>query len=292
MSRYALERAELFAGDWSGPNRSWEVAPLRDYGLLGMRRDDPRAVYVVQWLAEPLPYLTSVAESAIVLRQAVRCGQRLAAADPGNAGWQRDLSVSQDNIGNVLTAQGDSSAAVLAYRASLDIRQRLAAADPGNAGWQRDLSVSHNKIGDVLTAQGDLSAALLAYRASLDIRQRLAAADPGNAGWQRDLSVSQDNIGNVLTAQGDLSAALLAYRASLDIRQRLAAADPGNAGWQRDLWVSCWKIANLLEKQRDREATQWRRRAYDILAGMSRRGLFVSPADQRFLEQLRAKVGD
>ena len=33
------------------------------------------------------------------------------------------------------------------------------------------------------------------------------------------------------------------------------------------------------------------RRAYDILLGMLQRGLFVSPADQRVLEQLRAKVG-
>ena len=40
----------------------------------------------------------------------------MAAADPGNAGWQRDLSVSQDNIGNVLSAQGDLSAALAASR--------------------------------------------------------------------------------------------------------------------------------------------------------------------------------
>ena len=52
------------------------------------------------------------------------------------------------------SAQGDLSAALSAYRASLAIRERLAAADPGNAGWQRDLSVSHGKLGDVLRAGG------------------------------------------------------------------------------------------------------------------------------------------
>src|SRR5260370_76337 len=64
-------------------------------------------------------------------------------ADPGNAGWQRDLSVSHNKIGDVLSAQGDLTAALAAYLASLDISQGLAAADPGNAGWQRDLWVSY-----------------------------------------------------------------------------------------------------------------------------------------------------
>ena len=32
---------------------------------------------------------------------------RLARSDPGNAGWQRDLSVSYNKIGDVQVAQGD-----------------------------------------------------------------------------------------------------------------------------------------------------------------------------------------
>jgi tetratricopeptide (TPR) repeat protein len=67
---------------------------------------------------------------------------RLAEADPGNAGWQRDLSVSHNKIGDVQRAQGDLAAALRSYQASLAIRERLAEADPGNAGWQRDLALS------------------------------------------------------------------------------------------------------------------------------------------------------
>ena len=131
---------------------------------------------------------------------------RLAAADPGNAQWQRDLSVSHLKIGDVLSAQGDLPRALDAFRAAMDISARLADADPGNAEWQRDLSISHERIGDVLRAQGDLPRVLDAFRAAMDIRARLADADPGNAQWQRDLSVSHDKIGDVLSAQGDLPA--------------------------------------------------------------------------------------
>ena len=84
-------------------------------------------------------------------RAAMAIRERLAASDPGNAEWQRDLSISHERIGDVL-AEGDLTAALEDYRAAISIRERLAASDPDNAGWQRDLSISHNKIGDVLVA--------------------------------------------------------------------------------------------------------------------------------------------
>jgi tetratricopeptide (TPR) repeat protein len=114
--------------------------------------------------------------------------ERLAKADPGNAGWQRDLSASYGKIGDVQKAQGDLAGALKSYNDSLAIAERLAKADPGNAGWQKDLSVSYGKIGDVQKAQGDIAGALKSYNDSLAIAERLAKSDAGNAGWQKDLS--------------------------------------------------------------------------------------------------------
>jgi len=177
--------------------------------------------------------------------------QRLAAAEPANAEWQRDLSVSFNKIGDVRRAQGDLAVALKAFQDGLDIAKRLAAAEPANAEWQRDLSISFNKIGDVRRAQGDLGAALKAFQDGLDIRKRLAAADPANAKWQRDLFVSFNKIGDVRRAQGDLAAALKAFQDGLDIAQRLAAADPANAEWQRDLSISFDRIGDVRRAQGD-----------------------------------------
>jgi len=174
---------------------------------------------------------------------------RLVAADPANTGWQRDLSVAQEKVGDALRAQGKTAEALESYRVSLAIRERLAATDPGNARWQRDLSVSHNNIGRMFIEQGNLADALESYRTSMGIRKRLAAADPGNAGWQRDLSGSHGRIGNVLHAQGHLAEALQSYRASMVIRERLVAADPENVWWQRDLSVAQGKIGDVLQAQ-------------------------------------------
>jgi tetratricopeptide (TPR) repeat protein len=171
--------------------------------------------------------------------------ERLAKSDPGNAGWQRDLSVSYNKIGDAQMVQGNRSAALTSYEANLAIAERLAKSDPGNAGWQRDLSVSHNKIGDVQMVQGNLPAALVSYQAGLAIAERLTQSDPGNAGWQRDLSVSYNKVGGVQMVQGNLSAALTCYQATLAIAERLAQSDPGNAGWQRDLQIAVSEIGSL-----------------------------------------------
>ena len=132
----------------------------------------------------------NLAEALTSYRDASLSAERLAKADPSNAGWQRDLSVSYDKIGDVLVAQGK-----LARRSSLPRQPRHQRAPrqgrPQNAGWQRDLSISYNKIGDVLVAQGKLDEALEAYRDSLAIRERLANADRSNAVAARSLGLLQ-----------------------------------------------------------------------------------------------------
>jgi tetratricopeptide (TPR) repeat protein len=224
-------------------------------------------------------------------RAGLAIAERLAAVDATNALWQSDLWVSHDKVGDVLQAQGDLAGALTEYRAGLAIAERLVAADATNNERQRDLSVSHNRVGDVLQEQGDLAGALTAYRAGLAIVERLAAADGTNALWQRDLSVSHDRVGGVLQAQGDLAGALTAYRAGLAIRERLAAADATNTEWQRDLWIACWRVADALEGSGDPTADEWWQRAFDILAGMKRAGMYISPADEEYYEQLRQKLG-
>ncbi len=88
----------------------------------------------------------------------------LAAADPGNTEWQRDLSASHDRVGDVLLALGRREEALAEFRRSLAIREKLAAADRGNTEWLRGLSIAHEKIGNVLMAAGRRQEALAEYR--------------------------------------------------------------------------------------------------------------------------------
>jgi tetratricopeptide (TPR) repeat protein len=170
---------------------------------------------------------------------------RLAQSDPGNAGWQRDLSVSDENVGDVLVAQGKLPEALLSFQASRAIRDRLAQSDPGNAGWQRDLSVSDEKVGDVLVAQGKLPEALQSYQASRAIADRLAQSDPGNAGWQRDLAVSYAKLADIYMKSGQSTKAREALVAGHAILVSLVARYPDWAQWKDNLAWFDQKIAAL-----------------------------------------------
>jgi hypothetical protein len=87
--------------------------------------------------------------------QLLHIAEERAQADPGNAGYQRDLSVSHSNLGDLAVATGDSIRAAEHYQAGLAIAQRLAAADPGNAGYQRDLSVSQQRVASLSESTPD-----------------------------------------------------------------------------------------------------------------------------------------
>lgn len=181
---------------------------------------------------------------------------RLTKSNPDHQGWQRDLSISQERLGDALRAQGNLGAAREAYQSSLAVRARFTTGNPNNALWQRDLSVIQQRLGDVFRGEGNLAAARDAYQASMEIRTRLAATNPGNTGWQRDLSVIQLSLGDLLEDLGDLDAARDAYRASMETRLRLTAADPANSLWQHDLAINHQRLGYLFQMQGNLEAAR------------------------------------
>jgi hypothetical protein len=50
---------------------------------------------------------------------------RLAKDDPGNAGWQRDLSVSYERLGDMLSRGGNSAEAIASFERALAIYEAL-----------------------------------------------------------------------------------------------------------------------------------------------------------------------
>ncbi len=117
--------------------------------------------------------------------------ERLAKSDPDNAGWQRDLSVSFDRLGDVLVAQGNLPEALRAFPDGLAIRERLARSDPDNAGWQRDVAVSHGKLG-IAYGAGDTERARTHLAEGRAIIAELVEKFPDWAEWRRDLAWFDD----------------------------------------------------------------------------------------------------
>jgi tetratricopeptide (TPR) repeat protein len=168
----------------------------------------------------------------------------------------RALSVSWNELGEVLVAQGDLAAARVRFSQFLSISENLARDNPSSAQAQRDLSVSFDKLGNVLVAQGDLAAARERFSQSLAIHEKWARDNPSIAAAQRDLSVSLNRLGDVLVAQGDLAAACERFSQSLSIDERLARDNPSSAAAQRDLSVSFDRLGDVLVAQGDLAAAR------------------------------------
>jgi tetratricopeptide (TPR) repeat protein len=169
---------EQDAGNLAEAERAYNA--VLNAGVKG--RDDYALYWATLGLGDIRVARGNLPDALSAYRDAEADADRLAKADPNNAEWQRDLSVSYNRVGDVLVAQGNLPEALKSFQDSLAIADRLAKADPNNAEWQRDLSVSYNKIGDVLVAQGNLPEALKSFQDSLAIIDRLAKADPNNAG--------------------------------------------------------------------------------------------------------------
>jgi hypothetical protein len=65
---------------------------------------------------------------------------RLAKSDPGNAGWQRDLSVSYARLASAYLKTEQSMKPRKAFSAGRDIVARLVTQFPDWSQWKRDLS--------------------------------------------------------------------------------------------------------------------------------------------------------
>jgi tetratricopeptide (TPR) repeat protein len=167
--------------------------------------------------------LAAYEESLAIMR-------KLAAADPGNAGWQRDVGVGLERIGDLQLAGGDAAGALGAYGESLAIMRRLAAADPGSTLAQRNIGVALTRIGDARLAGGDRAGALAAYEESLRVARRLLVLDRGSVGWQVDLVVSLYKLSAVV----DPPRARAALREALALAEMLARGDKLTAA-QQDL---------------------------------------------------------
>jgi hypothetical protein len=142
--------------------------------------------------------------------------RKLVASDPGNARWQRELSVSISKLGQVRLAGGDNAGALADYNESVTVARRLAAADPGNLQLQNDLSTGLEMVGYAQFMAGDRTGALGSYEESLAIRRKIAAADPDNAIWQAELMTILVRVE---------ASRLPAERAGAPLREALAIAE-------------------------------------------------------------------
>jgi hypothetical protein len=119
-------------------------------------------------------------------RDGLAIRDRLAKADPGNAGWQRDFAISYSKLGDVFTKRDKAEDAIHNYRFALAIMNRLTTVDATNLRWQADV-IEFNYD---LAINGDNSADRFAYvMASLRKLKSERELSAEQAGWLAEAEI-------------------------------------------------------------------------------------------------------
>jgi tetratricopeptide (TPR) repeat protein len=158
--------------------------------------------------------------------EAHRLMKMLVAEEPGNTDWQNVLSLTYEQIGDLLMNEGYLNESLEAYGAGLEIGVRLATVNPTNAILQFNVIVFHQRIGDIHIQQGHRGEALTSYFAAqataIDYLKRGDAGTIGVAVWLDALSHLETLIGESLGETGQLNEALESFRRALEWTEVIA----------------------------------------------------------------------
>src|SRR5262249_53361513 len=91
------------------------------------------------------------------------------------ASWQRYLSYTRSQIGEVFYRQGNLPAALESHKAALAIVERLAKTDPSNIAVQTLVQKGYTRTGALLWATGDRAGALANYHKAQAAAETYAA---------------------------------------------------------------------------------------------------------------------
>jgi hypothetical protein len=88
----------------------------------------------------------NLADALASFRNALAIREHLAALEPDNAEWQRDLTVNYSKLASVFEQSNDSAGALALLRQGQAILDRLAKLAPDNSKWKSELAWFNNKI--------------------------------------------------------------------------------------------------------------------------------------------------
>ncbi len=252
-----------------------QTARERDLALSERRHAEQLTSFMLHDLSGKLQAIGRVAVLGDVARQArdYYRSRQATAGEAGDASVQANLAIAQENLAQVLKAQGDLGGALAVARDCLALRKGLADARPGDAQAAIDQARLLGLVGDTQRDLGDLTAADAAYQEALALLRARVAGHQDQADWQAQLAEALDGHAAIQQTRGDLTAAGAAYRDALAIRERfLDGVGKSEPRWQAGVATSHELLAEV-ERRTGRvgEASTRLERALALRLGLAQR---------------------
>jgi tetratricopeptide (TPR) repeat protein len=225
-------------------------------------------------------------------RAAFTIAQQLAASEPGNTEFQRDIASSGNKIGDIEQYRRNWQAAMDQYGAGLKIHEAVNEKFPSPAA-RREIATQKARIAQVLSQRkepGDDLEALRQHRGVLAIQEELLKDDPANPTLLSNVALTYQRIAVLLKDKP--REALRHYEAAVANSKQLYESDPGNLTWRTGLARDQTSLGDVLMQLKEwREAS----RNYGSAARIAEGILLKNRNDtvwQAALAELNVKRGD
>ena len=152
--------------------------------------------------------------------------ERMAQERPEDRERRRDVARHVNDLGLLLNARGDWTAAIAAFRRVLAVHRRLAADVGDDLASREGVAKGHNNLGLALSKTGDLQGAEKAYRQSLLDRRRLAEEFPDRPEYRAGAARTATNFADLLASGGRRSEARILYDEARTMQAALVVGDP------------------------------------------------------------------
>jgi len=206
--------------------------------------------------------------------RALDLSEGLQKRDPDSGRAARDVSVTLDKLGDLLSGRGqagDADQAFKYYTHELELSEGLLKRDPDSGQTVRDVFIAFGKLGDFLSGRGrpgDSDQALKYYTQCLELGEGLLKSNPDSGQAAHDVSVTLDKLGDFFSGRGqagDTDQALKCYTRDLTLGEALLKRNPDSGQAARDVYNTLIKLSKLLVAQgRIEEAKSYLKRAENL----------------------------
>ena len=147
---------------------------------------------------------------------------------PDSVTWLPARAYSLKNLGEVLTARGDWTQALVHYGEALRLWQQLAGTDARDVRLASQLAYTLSNIGEALAETGRLEQSFIHHQRAITRLTRLSSADPDNTVFRTWLARAHRKHGDAFMKGGRPNEAARAYSKALALDEPIARNDPGD----------------------------------------------------------------
>lgn len=203
----------------------------------------------------------------------------LAAMDPNNFAWQREVAYGHHNLAVLDQGRGRYRQAEQALRSELALFRRWVVTHPDDTQLRSEASTAASFLGSLALADGRLAEAQRFFeeqRAGIAHNRKV---EPDTAGWKLEWIDAQVLLADAQAARGRLDDAQRTVAAAGALARTLAAQDPSNREWQNARGYTLWRRARFSAATDPVEATRDAMEAERVFAAAHA----AEPKDRRSL---------